>query len=179
MLVTGDVAVNAYPLRTASWVAVINGNGSGSSGSRYAFEWRVELRSGLRGHSDPIRGKLDACGTEMVKRIARLASASSFSMVQSGGSDKVGMRKSSPRASRWGGSARTVNVSPGTISLRSAMASRRNPAIRIRAVFIFSRLRRTLWTREAIGAGSCEERDGTGIWSSFLPATMRESAEAL
>ncbi len=50
MLVTGDVAVNAYPLRTASSAAAISGGGSGSKASRYAVAPDIELRSGRAGH---------------------------------------------------------------------------------------------------------------------------------
>src|SRR5712671_3443161 len=121
----------------------------------------IELRSGREGHPSANCKIFD--GTEIVKRTAPLASVSSLVMAQFGGSVNVGLRKSAVMPSRWRGSTRTVKLSPGTISLRSVMALRRSPVTIVRAAFILSRLRRTLAASDAIGAGSCEESEGTGI----------------
>src|SRR5882724_7808762 len=142
MLVTGDAAVNAYPLRTASSAAVISGGGSGSNASRYAVAPDIELRSGREGHPSANCEIFD--GTEIVKRTAPLASVSSLVMAHSGGSVSVDLRKSAVMPPRCRGATRTVKLSPGTISLRSAIALRRSPVTIVRASFILSRLRRTL-----------------------------------
>src|SRR6267142_4451120 len=99
MLVTGDVAVNAYPLRMASSAAAISGGGSGSNASRYKVAPVIELRSGREGHPRANCEIVD--GTEIVKRTAPLAAVSSLVMAQAGGSVSVGLRKSAVMPSRW------------------------------------------------------------------------------
>src|SRR5258707_13991316 len=147
--------MNAYPLRTASSAAAISGGGSGSNASRYAVAPDIELRSGREGHPSANCEIFD--GTEIVKRTAPLASVSSLVMAQSGGSVSVGLRKSAATPSRCRGSTRTVKLSPGTISLRSAMALRCSTVTIVRAALILSRLLRTLAAHDDIYEGMYPE----------------------